>query len=190
MDRVAQLEKILKENKTILAILNLAELIGMPDWYLAGGSIAQTVWNHIHGFDPEFGIKDYDIIYFDSDISYEAEDFFIKKAQEVFRNISAEIDIKNQARVHVWFGGKYGKDIKPFTSVKDSMYTWSNTASPIGVSSRNGVFSVVSPFGIDDVFNLVVRPVEGGLWTPESYMQKTDRWLSTWPKLTRIPWGK
>lgn len=41
--------------------------IPLPDSWLAAGAVTQTVWNHIFGFPPVYGIQDVDIVYFDAD---------------------------------------------------------------------------------------------------------------------------
>ena len=49
----------------------------LPDWRLASGCVYQTAWNALTGRDPDYGLKDYDALYFDPDPSYEAEDVWI-----------------------------------------------------------------------------------------------------------------
>lgn len=41
--------------------------MALPGWYFGAGGVAQTVWNLGHGFAPDAGIKDYDLVYFDPD---------------------------------------------------------------------------------------------------------------------------
>lgn len=73
--------EMLGRNKIIHTVLERAPSLNMPNWYLGGGSISQTVWNIKHGFDPEYGIKDYDLVYYNgNDVSYKAEDEFIKNS--------------------------------------------------------------------------------------------------------------
>ena len=86
--QVKNLEDILKLNSSIQTILERAQELNMPNWYLGAGGVAQTVWNVLHGFDPENGIKDYDLVYFDdSDLSWKAEDIFIKKGEEDLKEL-------------------------------------------------------------------------------------------------------
>src|ERR1700731_1281533 len=92
-------------NRKILARLSSLEL---PDAWLVSGSLFQTIWNVITERDVQHGIKDYDIFYFDSDTSYEAEDRAIKRAAEAFSDLSASIEVRNQARVHLWYPQKFG----------------------------------------------------------------------------------
>src|SRR5947209_436649 len=80
-------------------ILDRLQGLGLPDCWLVSGALFQTVWNVKTGRDPQYGIKDYDIFYFDPDTSYEAEDAAIGKAGDVFVDVGADIEVRNQARV-------------------------------------------------------------------------------------------
>jgi len=51
----------------------------LKNYYLAAGAVNQTVFNYYHDFPLDQGIKDFDIVYFDPDVSYEKEDEWIKK---------------------------------------------------------------------------------------------------------------
>ena len=44
-----------------------------------------------------------------------------------------------------------------------------------------------APFGLDDLFGLVVRPNKRQI-TRAIYESKIDRWRSIWPGLTILPW--
>ena len=64
-------------NREILACL---PSLGLPDAWLVSGALFQTVWNLQTKRPADYGIKDYDIFYFDPDISFAAEDAVIRKA--------------------------------------------------------------------------------------------------------------
>jgi hypothetical protein len=53
------------QNPFVREILHRAEYLLPDDWYLAAGCLFQTVWNVLDGNDPQHGINDYDLIYFD-----------------------------------------------------------------------------------------------------------------------------
>ena len=59
---VDRLREYLSRNQVIAEILQKAPSLAMANWYLGAGCIAQTVWNFLHGFEPTFGIKDYDLV--------------------------------------------------------------------------------------------------------------------------------
>lgn len=81
----------------------------LTDCWLAAGALFQTVWNALSGRDPQAGILDYDLNYFDSSgLSWEAEDRAITAAAAVLGGIEANIQIRNAARVHLWYEQKFG----------------------------------------------------------------------------------
>ncbi len=189
MPQAKELFKILETNKSVQLILKQAEKLNMPNWYLGAGGITQTVWNFKHGFAAENGIKDYDLVYCDSsNTSYEAEDTFIKKSKKLFNDIPALVEIKNQARVHLWYEKNFGKPIKQYKFTEEAINTWPTTATAVGVKKcKDGRFEVYAPFGLNDLFNMVVR-ANKTLITEKIYQDKIDRWVKIWPNLKIIPW--
>src|SRR2546426_11685534 len=108
-----RLRTILENNSVIERILLRASSLQMPNWYLGAGCIAQTVWNSLHGFRLTQNIQDYDLAYFDStDLSEEAEEKTIRKAQSVLGDLGVNIDVKNEARVHLWYKKHFGNAIR------------------------------------------------------------------------------
>jgi uncharacterized protein len=182
------LREILGKNRILVEILNRLPALSLPNSYLAAGCIAQTVWNKFHDFQATAHIKDYDIVYYDdSDLSFDHEDFAIRNARGIFSDIPAEVEVRNEARVHVWYEKRFGYAIKPYTSIEDAIASFPCTATSIGVRNEGGQFTVNAPFGLDDIFSLTVRPNKRQV-TKEIYMQKATRWKEIWPKLTVIPW--
>lgn len=162
--------------------------MALPDWYFGAGGVAQTVWNLRHGFEPAAGIKDYDLVYFDpSDLSLESER---QIEEEVARRLSdhgVALDVKNEARVHLWYAERFGRHLDPYRSTEDAIATWPTTASSVGVRQDGAGFVVCAPFGLADLFALVARPNKT-LVTRDVYEEKTARWALRWPRLQVIPW--
>ena len=53
-----------------MKILDYVSELKLPNFYIAAGSIFQTIWNYYDNRDLNFGIKDIDVIYYDaSDLS-------------------------------------------------------------------------------------------------------------------------
>ena len=66
--------KIIEKNKDLMLILDYVAKLKLPNFYIAAGSIFQTIWNYYDGKELNFGIKDIDIIYYDkSDLSVEKD---------------------------------------------------------------------------------------------------------------------
>lgn len=183
----ALLEQILKQNPIISKILQRAPELHLPNWYLGASCIAQPVWNYMSGIKPSYK-SDYDLVYFDEDTSEETEAQNQIKAKQLFHDLGIEIEIVNEARVHLWYEQEFGKKIAPYTSVEEAISTWPTTAASIGVRyENNGTFVVCAPFGLNDLFSMILRPNKV-LITEEVYQRKVDKWTKFWPSLKVVSW--
>ena len=181
--------QVVGQNETLGAVLTEAAAMSLPGWYLVAGCLYQTVWNVLTGQPPEAGIRDYDLVYFDeSDLSYEAEDAVIRAGNESFAGLPAPVEIRNQARVHLWYREKFGIPCPPHASSETAIDTFEATVASLGVRLEAGErWRVYAPYGLSDVFNLVARP-NPVLATRDVYEAKTTRWHRQWPELTVLPW--
>ena len=182
------LEVALGQNKWLGEILARFEEVALPDSWLVAGSIAQTIWNLGYGQPAELGLKDVDLVYFaDHDLSFDAEASHERRLRDLFRRLPIKLDVKNEARVHLWYEERFGYAIKPYLSSADAIATFPTTATAVGVRRIRGRFECCAPFGLDDLFGLVVRPNKRQI-TRAIYEAKVDRWRSIWPRLTFLPW--
>lgn len=188
-EQVAAFRAVLLHNPTLAEVLTRAAALGLPGWYLVAGCLYQTVWNIVTGQPPEAGILDYDLAYFDaSDLSWQAEDAVIRAGHELFGDLPAPVQIRNQARVHLWYEQKFGVPCPPHESTEAAIDTFEATTACLGVRLKpGGRWLVYAPHGLADVFNLTVRP-NPVLAPRHVYQAKTDRWQQQWPSLTVMPW--
>lgn len=186
-DQLVILEKILRENTKLMKILEILEKDDIQNYYVGAGAINQTVFNYYHGKRIDYGIKDYDIVYFDEDVSYEAEDVVIKRLEKAFDDLDVIVDIKNQARVHLWYYEKYGIKRHPYTSVEDAIASWGATITCVGVRLENGKLVVCAPYGLNDIFGMIIRPVKRE-FTREAYDERAERWMKKWSLLKKQEW--
>jgi uncharacterized protein len=179
----------LRANGTLMRVLDLAAGLDLPGWYLVAGCLYQTVWNVVTGQPPESGILDYDLGYFDaSDLSWQAEDAVIQEGSEVFGCIATPVQIRNQARVHLWYEQKFGVPCPPHESSEAAIDTFEATCACLGVRRESGgAWRIYAPRGLSDVFNLVVRP-NPVLAPRHVYQAKVTRWQRQWPALSVLPW--
>ena len=185
---VPDLEAAVRTDPVCAAILDGADSLGLPDWYLGAGAVAQAVWNQSHGLAPGTGVHDYDLVYFEpADLSEEAELAAERAACAAFAQAGAKLDVTNEARVHLWYERKFGVPLQPYESAQAAIATWPTTATSIGVTCRAGRFAMCAPFGTDDLWNLIVRPNKTQV-TRGVYEAKVARWSAIWPRLTIIPW--
>ena len=179
----------LLENAALWQSLERLSALKLPSWYLGAGCVAQTIWNLAHGKAPRSDIFDYDLVYYDpDDVSEEGQQAVQREAERRVAELPIRLDVKNQARVHLWYKERFGYSIEPYASTEDAICTWPTTATAIGVRLRGCDLEVFAPFGLDDLFSLIVRANRVQV-TPDIYEKKVARWVSKWPALAVLPWS-
>ncbi|MFE9310183.1 nucleotidyltransferase family protein [Streptomyces sp. NPDC006706] len=188
-EQLTVLKSVLSRNEVLLEVLHRTAALDLPGWYVTAGCLFQTVWNVVTDRRPTSGIKDYDVFYFDRrDLSWEAEDAVIKTADEAFAGLPVEVEVRNEARVHLWYEQKFGVACAPYTSTEAAIDGFAATTCCLGVRlEQGGRWRVYAPHGLSDVFDLVVRP-NPVLAPQEVYETKTARWRWQWPELTVLDW--
>ena len=188
-EQLAGLRAILTRNPTLVEVLTRAAVLALPDWCLVAGCLYQTAWNVVTGQPPESGILDYDLAYFDSsDLSWPAEDEVIQAGGRLFGDLPALVQIRNQARVHLWYEQKFGVPCPPHACAEAAIDTFEATTACLGLRLEPGArWRIYAPHGLGDVFNLVARP-NPVLAPRHVYEAKTTRWRQQWPSLTVLPW--
>ena len=162
--------------------------IQLPDCWLAGGALAQTVWNDAFDLPAAHGITDVDLIYFDSgELSEDAEARNSIRVRALFADLPVWIDVKNEARVHLWYERNFGHAIRPYVSSTDAITTFPATATAIGIQPGSEELGLFAPHGLSDLFGLIVRPNKKQIRRP-IYDAKVARWLALWPRLHVVPW--
>ena len=69
-DLSARLEAIVRASPRVMTVLEGLRVLELPDHWLVSGGVYQTVWNVLTGRDIDYGVKDYDAVYFDPDDSW------------------------------------------------------------------------------------------------------------------------
>lgn len=168
-------------------IFERIKTLGLNDWWLTAGCIAQSVWNVKYGLPPEYGIIDYDVFYFDPDTSWSAEDDVIRMAATLFSDLPITVQIRNQARVPLWYEGKFGVPFPPVSAASDGIDYFPCKTVAIGVRCDGSGFKVYVPFGVQHLLDgiLIPNPI---LRIPEVYAAKVRRWQDVWSGLIAHPW--
>ena len=183
----ARLVEIVRADPGLMHVLRTVRPLGLSDWRVFSGAVYQSVWNAVTGRPVGYGRKDYDLGYFDPDTSWDAEDMIIKRVAAAFDEpFRSEVEVRNQARVHLWFGERFNE---PYEALPDTDTALSRFVAPafaVGVRLEDDDrISVAAPFGLDDMFGLVLRP------NPQR--PRATGWdkvvasaTSRWPELTII----
>jgi hypothetical protein len=156
-----RLEAIVRGSDSLMTVLRLTRDLDLPDWLIVSGAVYQKVWNHLTGRDPDYGIKDYDLAYFDaSDVSYEAEDVHIQRAATRFPPpFDQQVEVRNQARVHIWFEDHFGEPYEPLANSAEALSRFVAPAFGVGVRlEKDDSLTIEAPFGLEDLFAMTLRP--------------------------------
>ncbi|HEY3889332.1 MAG TPA: nucleotidyltransferase family protein [Caulobacteraceae bacterium] len=167
-----------------MTVLEIARELDMPDWLLTSGAIYQPVLNHLTGRPLEFAIKDYDLAYFDAaDLSYAAEDVVIRRAAAVFEPpLRDMVEVRNQARVHLWFHDHYGEAYAPLSCSAEALGRFTSPLFAVGVRLEpDGRLHVEAPFGLDDLFALRLRP--NPMRRTKGFEATAQRASARWPEI-------
>lgn len=184
-----RLEQIVRADPHLMQLLNVARAAHLPQWRLAGGCIYQTVWNLLTKRPAGTGINDYDLIYFDdADLSAETEAAVEARIRAALPGFPAPVEVCNQARVHLWFESHFGIAYTPVASADEAITRYASKTHAVGVRlTHDDRLDVFAPFGLDDIFDMVVRP-NPALPNKATHEKKAARARAIWPELRVIPW--
>lgn len=180
----AEFHRSITANPINATVLQRLPALDLADAWLVSGALFQTVWNTMTDRPHGHGIADYDVFYFDPDTSWAAEDAVIRRAAAVFADCDAKIEVRNQARVPIWFPQKYGDPYPPLDNSCQAIERFLSPVCMVGVQPGGAVYA---PRGFDDIANMVVRPnLSVANFHPDRYHAKAARWQACWPEITVV----
>jgi hypothetical protein len=158
--------------------------LALPDAWIVSGCLVQTAWNVQTGRAVDYGIADYDVFYFDPDTSWQAEDAVIRRLQGRFATSGVKVEVRNQARVHLWYPQKHGLPYPALHCSTEGIDRFLTKNTQVGIRHTPGDYEVYAPNGYDDIAGMIVRPNPGPNFSAANYEAKAARWKALWPELT------
>ena len=183
--------KIIKQNSDLVTILDYIYELKLPNFYIAAGSVFQTIWNYYDNKPLNFGIKDIDIIYYDPiNLSKESEQKLEKTIEDYFKKagLNYELDIHNEARMHLWKKDNENKNIDQYKNSEDAIDQWIATVHAIGITKENNEIKVYAPYGLSDIFSKTIRPIKHKTNSKELYNKKVASWQKRFENLNIVEW--
>ncbi|MEM1399672.1 MAG: nucleotidyltransferase family protein [Pseudomonadota bacterium] len=160
--------------------------LGLPQTMLTAGCLFQTLWNRRVDQPPDWGIKDYDIFYFDeTDLSWEAEDAVISKVEALCSDLGIAVEIRNQARVHLWYEKKFGHPYPTLHSAHDGVDRFLISGTCVALEVETG--RLYAPFGLDDIDQGILRMNPNNQAAPHLFHAKAQAYQERWPWLRVDP---
>ena len=184
-DNLRRLTAILRATPLLMHVLKTARDLALWDWLVFSGAVYQPVLNHLTGRPLDYGIRDYDLAYFNaSDLSYEAEDRVIRRVRAAFDEpLRSMVEVRNQARVHLWFEAKFGEAYSPLSCTAEALERFTSATFAIGARLEpDDRLHIEAPFGLSDLFTLRVRP--NPRRKTAGFARACDNVLRRWPELT------
>lgn len=171
---------IIEKDDELIRLLRIVRKLNLPDSYIAAGAIRNLVWDCLHGYKERTPLNDVDVIYFDS------EDLSSGKDLEIWKGLckiepNVNWNVFNQARAHIKNGTRKKAD-----STEGGVVYWSETSTCVGVRlNKDDSFSICAPHGIDDLMDLIVRPIPEPYQDLKLYNKRISEkeWGKVWPKL-------
>ncbi|MDZ8187847.1 MAG: nucleotidyltransferase family protein [Nostoc sp. ChiSLP02] len=175
MNSNTRLQMILTDTPIGTVLPAIAQL-NLPNWWLAGGAVRNTVWRSIFGDNCGLGIKDFDIAFFDIEGNRSQE--LAAKTNLTKKFPHDQFDVKNQASFARWRLGA-----RPYTSTEDGITDWLHTATAVGVRlDTQGQWQFFTPYGLDDLFDGIIRPTPAHTHNIDA-RNKASEFLSKCPYL-------
>jgi hypothetical protein len=164
-----------------MRILRHVRALKAQDCWVAAGVVRSLVWDRLHQRTLSPLPDDIDVIWYNPEQNDERTDQSLEASLSAM-DTEVRWSVKNQARMHVRNGDK------PYQSATDAMIYWPETATAVAIRlSPQDEIEIAAPFGLDDLFALVLRPTPH--FQREKYPIFLDRvcskqWQSNWPELT------
>ncbi|WP_421981336.1 nucleotidyltransferase family protein [Roseibium sp.] len=188
-DRIAHLTDVIASVPHVMEVLAAIRDLDLPDAWLVSGGLYQTVWNVLTGRALLYGIKDFDVIYFDGqDLSYEAEDDVIRRMNDALPEFADLLEVRNQARVHLWYEQRFGRPYRPLDCSMDALTTYAARTHAVAARLKaDGTLDIHAPFGLANLFAMRLVP-NFTQQNEETYVEKAKRMKDLWPELEVVPW--
>ena len=173
-------EDILRASRWHLDCLRAVRALGLPDWAIGAGFVRNAVWDHLQGHAAATPLNDIDVLFFDPqrpETSYESKLETTLEACLPARRWS----LRNQARMHRRNGDR------PYRDTLDALSFWLETPTAVAVRLEDDErFTVLAPFGLEDLLAMVARPTPAGLAKSEQYRMRmaAKNWPACWPNVT------
>jgi len=124
------------------------------------------------------------LFYFDDrDLSYEAEDREIKRGAACIADQGVSVDLRNQARVHLWYGERFGPGYPRLVSSCDGIDRFLIEATCVAVRKAGADIEVHAPYGLEAMTRGILRPNPNNL-RPDLFYDKAASYKARWPWLS------
>jgi hypothetical protein len=186
-ERRARLAALVAGDPLLMTVLRALRTAALPDAWLCSGAVIGRLWNALTGRDATHGLKDIDLIYFDPDTGWAAEDRAQRRLAPLAAVAGVPVEVRNQARVHLWFPDRFGLPYPALPDACASLRLYASRSFAAAVRLGPGGVEIAAPFGLGDAFALRLVP-NTALPNAAAYAAKANRIAALWPEVRIEPW--
>ena len=176
----AEVLALVRQNPVNTAILERLPELDVSQAHLVAGCLFGAVWNVQAGRPAGENVNDYDVFYYDPDSSYGAEDAVIRRAEALYADLGVKVEVRNQARVHLWFASRFGQTRPPISSVQEGIDQFLVRCTCLGVNEHGVLYA---PCGLDELEAGLLRPNPLNVDDGRLYRAKVQSYRQRWPWL-------
>lgn len=185
MRDAADIADFIAHNPRMMRCLAVLAAHGPAGAWIGAGFVRNAVWDHLCGQDTEANPPaDLDVVFHDPAIATAGQDAAFEGA---LRTAAPDLpwSVRNQARMHE----RNGHD--PYRDIADALAHWVETATAIAARLGPKGVEILAPFGVDDVLDMIVRPVPAYRSKPEMLRARLEAkgWRARWPRLRVVGLG-
>jgi hypothetical protein len=126
-----------------------------------------------------WGVKDYDV--FTSTAYVGGQKISHSACPDLTDDLGVTVEIKNQARVHLWYEQRFGSPYPPLGSARDGIDRYLISCTCVGIDVASG--ELYAPNGLEDLHDGILR-INPRNRHPILFRQKAGDYRVRWPWLT------
>ncbi|MBB4196930.1 hypothetical protein GGD83_000707 [Rhodoblastus sphagnicola] len=148
--------------------------------WIGAGFVRNAVWANLHGSPSPVEAADVDVVHYSPEAAAAldtAVETSLTRQAPAYR-----WSVKNQALMAARNGDC------PYCSLEEALRHWPETATAVAVRLDHGKLSLCAPYGLEDLFDLVLRPTPDFRATKAAPFERRlneKQWLTLWPRLRR-----
>lgn len=173
-----RLVDLIRADAAMVAALRAVRALGLPGGAIGAGFVRALVWDHLSGFAARSPVEDVDVLYHDpADLDPAREREHEARLARALPGLPWSV--RNQARMHLRNGDS------PYRDLDQALRHWLETPTCVALSlGPDDTVAIIAPFGLDDLFALVIRPTPRGRERRAAFDERVAAkgWLRRWPK--------
>ena len=174
--------RLIKASPALMGQLQAVAALDLPDCWIGAGAIRNRVWDSL---DPRVRQNrqdtDVDVVFFDpADCSTDRETVLEEELATRIPGICWQV--RNQTRMHLRNGDP------AYRNTEDGLRHWPETATAIAARLVEGRVELLTPFGLDDLLGMIVRPTPAFRHKRDIFLarQAKKNWRARWPGLSFV----